>query len=138
MGGLQKIAIIAIGVHISGCAMQMPADQFYSEFPMATESTYLTGAMAGKALLSGNCVVLDSHSYKAPVAMTAGGDVKNGALGVDTIVRNDGGNAYRISNHAWNLLSNGSSQLQVDFDTLLCSLEDVNENQTDSPDRVST
>ena len=52
--------------------------------------------------------------------MTAGGDLKNGAEGVDAIVENDGGNAYRISDYGW-IQANTGTQLVIDFDTLLCS-----------------
>ena len=77
-------------------------------------------AEADEAVLTRDCIVVASHQYTASQAMTAGGDLKNGAEGVDAIVENDGGNAYRISDYGW-IQANTGTQLVIDFDTLLCS-----------------
>ncbi len=108
-----------IGI-LTGCAMSMPASQFYAEFPAATQSLYLTGADARVAIMDGSCIELDEHRYTVPIGLTVYDEVRSGAKGVDTIVANDGGNAYRISSYAWVPARGDATQLQVDFDTLLC------------------
>jgi len=97
----------------------MPAGQFYAEFPAATQSLYLTGADARVAIMDGSCIELDEHGYTVPIGLTVYDELRSGAKGVDTIVANDGGNAYRISSYAWVPAGEGATQLQVDFDTLL-------------------
>ena len=102
--------------------MSMPAGQFYAEFPAATQSLYLTGADARVAIMDGSCIELDEHRYTVPIGLTVYDEVRSGAKGVDTIVANDGGNAYRISSYAWvpSPVAVGAAQLQLDFHTLLC------------------
>jgi hypothetical protein len=108
----------------------MPAGQFFTEFPAATQSLYLTGVDAGVAIMDGTCIKLDEHRYSAPIGLTVDGDLRNGAEGVDVIVANDGGNAYRISNYAWVPVAGGATQLQIDFHTLLCRfMQQVDEEQ---------
>ena len=116
---------------LTGCAMSMPADQFYTEFPAATQSLYLTGADAGVAIMDGSCIKLDEQRYTVPIGLTVSDEVRNGAKGVDAIVANDGGNAYRISGYAWIPAGGGATQLQVDFDTLICNFtQQVDEEPT--------
>ncbi len=103
----------------SSPTMSMSAAQFYTEFPAATQSHYLTGADADAAIIDGFCVRLDLRSYAAPMGGTVDEDLQNGAEGVDAIVANDGGNAYRISSFEWRPRLDGT-QLQIDFQTLLC------------------
>ena len=66
------------------------------------------------------CINLDQHRYTVPIGLTVYDEVQNGGKGVDTIIANDGGNAYRISSYAWVPAGEGATQLQVDFETLLC------------------
>ncbi len=120
---------------LSGCAMSMPAEQFYAEFPAATQSRYLTGADATFAILEGACIELDEHRYLVPVGYTVGEELRNGAEGVDVIIANDGGNAYKISNYAWVHLASGATQLQIDFHTLHCNFTqqlDVEQTTTET------
>lgn len=105
---------------LTGCAMSMPADQFYAEFPAATQSLYLTGAEARIAITDDSCIELDEHRYTVPIDLTVHYEVLSGAKGVDLIIANDGGNAYRISSYAWVPAGEGATQLQIDFDSLLC------------------
>ena len=100
----------------------MPASQFYTEFAAATQSLYLTGADADVAFMDGSCINMDEHRYTVPIGLTVYDEVRNGGKGVDTIVANDGGNAYRISSYAWVPAGEGATQLQVDFDTWLCGV----------------
>ena len=54
--------------------------------------------------------------------MTVNQDVASAAEGVDGIVANDGGNAYKISDFSWLEIGdgNGSTQLRIGFDTYQC------------------
>jgi hypothetical protein len=110
-----------IGVS-AGCAMSMSASQFYTEFAAATQSLYLTGADAEVAFIDGSCINLDEHRYTVPIGLTVYDEVRNGGKGVDTIVADDGGNAYRISGYAWVPAGEGATQLQVDFETWICGV----------------
>ena len=105
----------------SSPTMSMSAGQFYAEFPAATQSHYLTGADADAASIGGVCIRLDGRTYAAPMGATVDEDLRNGAEGVDAIVANDGGNAYRISSYEWrpDIWSDGT-QLHIYFYTLLC------------------
>ena len=107
---------------LTGCATSMTVEQFYTAFPDHTSSRYLTGVEAKSAVDDGSCVLIDDHVYNAPIGMTVGQDVVNGAKGVDGIVANDGGNAYRISNFSWLEIGDGygSTQLRIEFDAYQC------------------
>ena len=101
-------------------AMSMSAGQFYARFPVATQSYYLTGVDADTAVMNGDCVRLNWRSYDAPVGASVEEDLRNGAEGVDAIVANDGGNAYRISDFDWRPVRYGT-QLNIVFYTFLCN-----------------
>jgi len=109
-------------VMMAGCVTAMSAQQFYTAFPKATSASYLTGAEAIEAKQGGRCRTIDNHVYNAPIGMTVQSDVEAGAEGVDGMVANDGGNAYRISNFSWLPVADGSgaTQLVIEFETLSC------------------
>jgi len=67
-----------------------------------------------------------------PIGLTVYDEVRNGAKGVDTMIANDGGNAYRISSYAWVPAGEGATQLQVDFDTLLCDFTQIVDQEPNS------
>jgi len=100
----------------------MSAEQFYSAFPEATTTRYLTGAEARASIEDGTCEAISEHSYNAPIGLSVQGDVNAGAEGVDGIVSNEGGNAYRIRNFSWLPVADGSgaTQLRIEFETLSC------------------
>lgn len=117
-----KIVTMAGLALLTGCVTAMPAQQFYSEFPEATSTRFLTGGEAKLAEENGQCSVISEHVYNAPIRVSSHGDVRAGAEGVDSIVANDGGNAYQISDFSWLPVGDGSgaTQLRVAFDTLWC------------------
>ena len=100
-------------------AMFMLPGQFYSEFPAETQSQYLTGVATDAAIENGVCVRLDLRDYDAPMGASLYEDLLFGAEGVDAIVANDGGNAYRITDFEWRPRQYGT-QLHIVFSTLLC------------------
>ena len=114
------VALVLLGSTLSGCTA-MTASQFYTEFPRATSTRYLTNAEAISAMQNGSCRAIDNHTYNAPIGLSAGGDVRNGAEGVDQIVENYGGNAYRITEFGWTIVKeDGMTQLGLKFTSLLC------------------
>ena len=117
-----RILGIAWLLLLAGCVTAMSAQQFYTEFPKATNTMYLTGADAIAAVKSGSCTKIADHVYNAPIGMTVYGDVNAGAEGVDSMVTNDGGNAYRITNFSWLPVADGSgaTQLRIEFSALSC------------------
>ena len=119
-----RMTALTIGsaILLGGCVTAMPAQQFYTAFPEATTTRYLTGAEAITAVEDGSCREIADHTYNAPIGMTVHGDVKAGAEGVDSMVVNDGGNAYRIRNFSWLRVADGSgaTQLHLEFTTLNC------------------
>ncbi len=117
-----RIVGVAGLVMMAGCVTAMSAQQFYTEFPKASSTRYLTGAEAIEATQEGSCRMIDDHVYNAPIGMTVQGDVRSGAEGVDGVVANDGGNAYRITNFSWLPVGDGSgaTQLRLEFETLSC------------------
>lgn len=94
----------------------------------------MTGANASFALIDGTPIKLNDHTYVPPIGLTVNEDLRNGAEGVDAIVANDGGNAYRVANHARIPAGGGATQLVAKFDTLLCKLPD----QPEEPDNITT
>ena len=115
------VVLLLLGRALSGCMMTMNASQFYTEFPRATSTRYLTNAEAISAMQNGSCKAIDNHTYNAPIGLSVGGDVRNGAEGVDQIVENYGGNAYRIIYFGWTIvMEDGTTQLGLKFTSLLC------------------
>jgi|GEM_PF-4849345 len=70
----------------------------------------------------GSCRAIADHTYNAPIGLTVYGDVNAGAEGVDGIVANEGGNAYRVTNFSWHPVADGSgaTQLRIEFESLSC------------------
>jgi hypothetical protein len=61
------------------------------------------------------------REYVAPIALTVKGDLRNAATGIDEWVKIDGGNAYVLISYKWITVDNeGSTQLHIKFDTMLC------------------
>jgi hypothetical protein len=136
MNKLFTLSLLA-ALTCGGCTA-MGARDFYSKFPAATQSTYYSGAEAIVSINAQECIVLAADRfYAAPVGVTVYGDLNNGAEGVDGIVQNDGGNAYRIDSYAWVPYGyDGSTQLQIVFDTMLCKPAD-NLNDETAPTKNS-
>ena len=55
------------------------------------------------------------------MGLTTREDLKQAAKGIDDWVKRDGGNAYVLRNYEWVTVDHlGSTQLRVEFDTILC------------------
>jgi hypothetical protein len=55
------------------------------------------------------------------MGLSSKNDLKHAARGIDEWVQLDGGNAYVLKNYQWVTVDLfGSTQLHVEFDTMLC------------------
>lgn len=119
---LLGVPLLSAIVLTSGCASSMTPDQFNERLPKVTKSAFYSHASATKAISDGWCQSLVANrKYTAPIGLTVYGDLKNGALGIDQWVAEDGGNAYTIDNYEWiSVGDEGVTQLIVYFDTLRC------------------
>ena len=107
---------------ISSCATSMSPTEVNETLPTLTKSQFISQVKAEEAVKSNKCKLLvEGRKYNAPVALSVKGDLKNGAKGIDEWVETDGGNAYSLVNYEWVTVDHmGTTQLQVEFDTMLC------------------
>ena len=90
-----------------------------------TTSTLLNKSEAEDLYQLNKCrLVVKDRYYAAPVGFTAKRDVKNAAKGIDEWVQLDNGNAFILTNYKWINFDGLSTQLQLQFDTLICD-EDI-------------
>lgn len=117
-----SIFLLTSLILLAGCASSMTPSQFNQQMPQKTQAKFYDHSSVDIALSSGHCKLLhEKRKYTAPIAFTVQGDLKNGALGIDQWVREDGGNAYSIDNYEWVSVGNdGDTQLAVYFNTLIC------------------
>ncbi|MDG3585119.1 hypothetical protein OSR52_04505 [Galbibacter sp. CMA-7] len=90
--------------------------------PTLTKSKLMSQQQAEAAIKTGNCKYLvKGRSYMAPIGLTTKNDLKNGAKGIDEWLEIDGGNPYVLTSYKWITVDDdGTTQLQLEFDTLLC------------------
>jgi len=119
-----RLFIIIIGtlLFLNSCATSMTPMKVNSTLPELTESKIISQAEAEEAIISNRCKYLvKGRSYTASIGLTAKNDLKNAAKGIDEWVELDGGNSYVLRNYKWVTVDhNGSTQLHVEFDTMLC------------------
>ena len=96
--------------------------QVSNTLPTLTQSKYYNQAQATEAQNSDRCrILVRGRNYVAPMGFTVKDDLKNGAKGIDEWVKMDGGNAYVLISYKWITVDqNGSTQLHIDFDTMIC------------------
>jgi hypothetical protein len=114
--------LIGVVFLITACATSMSPTKVNETLPSLTRSTHLSPTQAEYALNSNICEYLvKGRSYTAPIALSVKGDLKNGAKGIDEWVELDGGNSYVLTSYNWKQVDDyGSTQLNLEFDTLLC------------------
>ena len=119
---LPKLCCAVFVILLNSCATSMSPMKVHNTLPTYTQSRFLSKAEADKAISTGGCKILvKDRSYTAPVGLTTKNDLRNGARGIDEWVELDGGNAYILNSFKWVRVDhNGSTQLHVDFDTMLC------------------
>jgi hypothetical protein len=112
----------ALVVLLVSCSVSMSPMAVNNTLPSLTKSIYLTQKQAEESIKSNQCKYLvKGRKYTAPLGSTAKGDLKNGAKGIDEWVKLDGGNAYVLVNFEWIIVDqDGSTQLHLEFDTMLC------------------
>lgn len=107
---------------LTSCATSMTPMQVNSTLPTLTKSKFISQAQAEEVVKSNGCKYLvKGRNYTAPIGLTTRDDLRNGAKGIDEWVKLDGGNAYVLNNYKWVTVDhNGSTQLHIEFDTMLC------------------
>ena len=120
---MKNTKIILLGfVLISSCSTMMAPAEVNSILPTMTKTTLISQAQAEQNLKENKCrYLVKDRNYVAPIGFTKKGDLRYGAIGIDEWVKLDGGNAYVLKNYRWlSVDENGTTQLHLDFDTLLC------------------
>ena len=117
-----KLNIVGILLFFTACATSMSPIEVHNILPTLTKSKFVTQSQADVSVEMSKCKYLvRNRSYVAPIGLSTKDDLKNGAKGIDEWVQLDGGNAYILKNFKWITVDdNGSTQLHVEFDTLLC------------------
>ena len=117
--------IVGVCLLITSCALfstSMTPSQVNETLPTLTNSNFISQAQAEEAIKANRCKYLvKGRNYTAPIGISAKDDLKNGAKGIDEWVKIDGGNAYVLVSYKWVTVDHlGSTQLYVEFDTMLC------------------
>lgn len=122
MKKLTKLIIIGLTLFLSSCATSMSPIEVNNSLPTLTKSKFVSQSQVEQVFETNKCKYLvKNRSYVAPIGLTTKDDLKNGAIGIDEWVNIDGGNAYVLKNFKWITVDhNGSTQLHLEFDTLLC------------------
>jgi len=113
--------IFGVLLLLVSCSPMTPT-QINKNLPPLTKSKFLSQVEAEEAVKLNKCKYLvKGRDYTAPIGLTAKGDLKYGAQGIDEWVKLDGGNSYVLISYKWVTISDqGSTQLHIVFDTMLC------------------
>ncbi|MBO9620006.1 MAG: hypothetical protein J7539_13340 [Niabella sp.] len=116
-----KLNLLGVILFFISCA-PMPPTKVNTTLPALTKSKFITLSQAEEMTKTGKCKYLvKNRNYAAPMALSAKGDLKQCAKGIDEWVKLDGGNAYVLKNYKWVSVDGyGSAQLHLEFDTMLC------------------
>jgi hypothetical protein len=122
MQSLARIYFCATIFSFVSCVTSMTPVQVNNALPTLTKSLYITQSLAEGMVKEGKCKYLvRDRNYVAPLGLSVMADLKYGARGIDEWVALDEGNAYVLRNYKWVTIDyNGSTQLHIDFDTVLC------------------
>lgn len=117
-----KLLFIGLIAFLTSCAMSMSPVEVNNKLPTLTKSKFISQSQAEEFVKTNKCKYLvKNRNYAAPLGFTTQDDLKHGAKGIDEWVKLDGGNAYVLKNYKWITVDhNGSTQLHIDFDTMLC------------------
>ncbi|NPA10130.1 MAG: hypothetical protein GXO46_14195 [Chlorobi bacterium] len=105
------------------CQSSYTPAKMYKVLPTLTKSKLILQSEVDSLVSTDKCKYLTKgRSYAAPAGLFAKNDLKNAAKGIDEWVQLDKGNAYILTNYKWiSMDHSGSTQLNVDFDTLYCN-----------------
>lgn len=114
--------IISVIMLFASCATSMTPIAVNNTLPTLTKSRFISKAQAEEDIKTNRCKYLTKgRNYTSPIGLTVKNDLKNGAKGIDEWVKLDGGNAYVLISYKWVTVDYlGSTQLHIEFDTLLC------------------
>jgi len=117
-----RYLIIIVVVFFASCAMSLTPLEVNKSLPTLTKSKYITQTSSEEIVRENKCrYLVRGRKYIAPIGLTAQGDLKNGAIGIDGWVQIDGGNAYVLRSFDWVTLDGkDATQLHVEFDTMRC------------------
>lgn len=117
-----KHSLIGVIIFLTSCATTMSPIEVNNMLPTLTKSKFYSLAQAESLNTTGKCrYLVKNRKYVAPVGLSTREDLKNGAEGIDEWVKLDGGNAYVLKNYQWIIYKdNGSTQLHIEFDTMIC------------------
>ena len=116
------VHILALVLVATSCATSMTPMQVNNTLPALTKSKFISQSEAEEKVKNNGCKYLvRNRIYVAPMGLSTKEDLKHGAIGIDEWVKLDGGNSYVLKNYKWITVDhNGSTQLHIEFDTLLC------------------
>ena len=119
---LKTLRIIIIVFIFSSCATSMSPIEVNNTLPALTKSKLISQAQAEENSKTNACrYLVRNRNYVAEIGISTKQDLSNAARGIDEWVKLDGGNAYVLKNYKWVTVDDkGSTQLHVDFDTMLC------------------
>lgn len=114
--------VIGIALLVVSCSTAMSPTKLNATLPKMTKSRFYSRLDARDAVAAKECSCLvKGREYVAPIGTTTSSDLRNGAKGIDEWVQLDGGNAYALNSFRWVTVDHfGSTQLQLEFDTMLC------------------
>ena len=114
--------VIGVLLILASCATSMSPIEVNNTLPNLTKSKFISQSQAEEAIKTNRCKYLvKGRNYAAPMGLTVKDDLKYGAKGIDEWVELDGGNAYVLISYKWVTVDhNGSTQLHIEFDTMLC------------------
>lgn len=117
-----KVTLIFVILSLISCATSMSPIEVNNTLPTFTKSKFLSQTEAEEAVKESKCrYITKGRNYTAPIGFTTKNDLKNGARGIDEWVELDGGNSYVLRSYKWVTVDqNGSTQLHIEFDTMLC------------------
>lgn len=115
------LPILFLIILLASCAPMTPI-QLNNTLPKLTKSKFHSQIQAEEVIKNNDCTYLvKDRNYVAAMGLSAKDDLKDGARGIDQWVSLDKGNAYVLKNYEWVVVDHyGSSQLRLEFDTLLC------------------
>ncbi|MFZ1790559.1 MAG: hypothetical protein WAT92_19710 [Saprospiraceae bacterium] len=122
INSLFYILSIVIILFLNSCATSMSPIQVNRTLPALTKSKFISQVETEKIISTNSCKYLvKGRKYNAPMGLSTNHDLKNAAKGIDEWVALDEGNSYVLINYQWVTVDQyGSTQLQVEFDTMLC------------------
>lgn len=123
MKSLRTGLFFTLSITFFNCQSSYRPAKMYKVLPELTKSKSVLQSEIASLISTEKCkYITKNRSYAAPVGLTAKKDLKNAAQGIDEWVELDKGNSYILTDYKWIPIDNfGSTQLNVDFDTLSCS-----------------